>query len=232
MCLWALALVIVFAVVVEVSGLAVLGLAAAIGTGAVTGEALAKLARRRREQINEAWPSVLESLESAVAAGMSLLEAFRELAESHNLGVAGEFADLVERFEAGGSLDDGLVGLARSIGLPSVDLTIEVLRQVSRSGGQGLAAALRRQGETARQQQLLIAEVRAKQGWVLGTAKLAVAAPWVVICLVSLRPENARLYAQPTGQAITLLGLVASIFAFRLVAQIGRVETAKRVFAW
>ena len=229
--LLALSAVVTFALVMELDGLAVLALAVTVGEVALVLESIARRASSRSIAVTEAWPSVLESLESAAIAGLSLLEAFRELAEAHSLVVAREFAELVVDLESGLTMDAALAQFGARFGLPCCDLTVEILRQVVRSGGQGLVAALRSQAEAARQHELVIGEIQAKQGWVLGTAKLAVAAPWVVIALVSVRAESARLYASPTGVGITLAGLAASVVAFRFVTLLGKVEFDRRVFA-
>jgi len=220
-----------FALVTEFDGLAVLALAVTAGEVALVLESVGRRARRRAVAVTEAWPSVLESLESAAIAGLSLLEAFRELAEAHSFAVANEFAELVADLESGLSMDAALANFGSRFGLPCCDLTVETLRQVVRSGGQGLVLALRSQADSARHQELIVGEVQAKQGWVIGTAKLAVAAPWVVIAMVSLRAENARLYASPTGVAITIFGLGASVIAFRFVTLLGKVDFERRVFA-
>lgn len=220
-----------FSITYELLHLVVLAFAVTMGAAALVLEAVSRRANRRAAQISDAWPSVLESLESAASSGLSLLEAFRELSDSHNSVVAEEFALVVADLDSGASFDEALLRLRGRLGLPCTDLTVEILRQVVRSGGRGLTAALRRQAATAREQALLIGEIEAKQGWVLGTAKLAVASPWIVIALIAIRPENSASYASPTGLFITAAGLAASVLAFRLVSLMGRVDYERRVFA-
>ena len=222
---------VLFAMIYEILKLAVLALAVAIGVLAIFYEWLQKRANRRTKEIIESWPSVLESLESAAISGMTITEAFRELGEAHSSIVANDFAKAIAALDGGESFDEMLNRLRKSLGKPTCDLTIEIIRQVHRGGGQGLVAALRAQSEAAREHDLLIGEVQAKQGWVIGTAKLAVAAPWIVAALISLRPENAAVFQTPIGITVMLGGLIASVFAFRLVTVLGKVETERRVFA-
>ena len=217
------------ATISELTGLVVVGCAIAVGELALILELIGKRASRRSKDIAEAWPTVLESLESAAIAGLSLTEAFRELADSHHSVVSGEFQLLCAELESGFSVENALANLGRRLALPCSDLTVEILCQVQRCGGQGLVASLRNQAASAREHELLVGELQAKQGWVLGTAKLAVAAPWVVIGLISMRAENASLYASETGVGITLFGLLASIVAFRLVVAFGRLDFNLRV---
>ena len=62
-----------------------------------------------------------------------------------------------------------------------------------------------------------LGEVQAKQGWVVGIAKLALATPWLVVAMLGTRPENAILYNSPTGLALLLGGLIACILAFAAI---------------
>ncbi|MFM6962991.1 MAG: type II secretion system F family protein [Micrococcales bacterium] len=223
--------VLIVALVYELPGLIVLAVAASVGSLALAADFVGKRANLRSKRIVEEWPVVLESLESAVSSGLSLLEAFRDIAEAHSMHVSADFEVLCAELERGINVDEALQHLAGRLAMPTCDLTIQTLRQVNRAGGLGLTQSLHAQANLVREQELLVEQLQAKQGWVLGTAKIAVASPWVVIALVSLRAENARLYASVPGVAITAFGLVASILAYRLVSKIGRIDVAERVFA-
>lgn len=220
-----------FGVSFEALHLTVLSLAVSTGALAIALEWLGNRASMRSAEITELWPAVLESLESAAASGMSLTEAIRELAESHNFALAKEFSKTLQLLESGVAFDGAIKALGDSLGLPATDLTVEILRQVQSSGGEGLIPALRAQAANAREHELVVGEVQAKQGWVIGTAKLAVAAPWLVVALVAIRPENAALYQTPMGTTIMLFGLIASAFAFRLVSILGTVRLERRVLS-
>jgi hypothetical protein len=49
--------------------------------------------------------------------------------------------------------------------------------------------------------------------------------------MLATRPENARAYASAEGSMILFLGLVVSIFAFRLVQILGELSVSPRVFS-
>ena len=70
-----------------------------------------------------------------------------------------------------------------------------------------------------------------KQSWVLGTAKIAVGAPWVVVALLASRVENAATYNTSSGALVLSLGFVLSLFAYRLVHVLGALPPEPRVFA-
>jgi tight adherence protein B len=74
-------------------------------------------------------------------------------------------------------------------------------------------------------------QIAAKQGWVLGTAKVAVAAPWLIVILLASQPDNAKAYSSAAGSLLLLSGLVASIVAVRLISLIGAIDEPRRVLA-
>lgn len=187
-------------------------------------------AARRQRRILECWPIVIESLESAASAGMSLLESLRDLAESQQLFVAREFAECCRDLDSGINFDLAMSRLKTSLGNAAADFTIELLRVANSLGSAGYVPALRNQAAVLRGETSLMSELAAKQGWVVGTAKLAVAAPWFVVLILSFRSENAQLYSSAVGTTILLLGLFASALALRMVYRIGNFAQTQRVF--
>ena len=107
----------------------------------------------------------------------------------------------------------------------------ETMRLVHDSGGQGFQAALRQQRLIIREANSVAQQIEVKQGWVIGTAKISVAAPWVIVILLASREENSDAYSSIQGSLLLLLGLFASVLAIRLITRIGRVENQTRVFA-
>ncbi len=212
----------------EVPGLT---LAVAVGVIAIEYELVLQKANRRQKQILEAWPIVLESLESAAISGMSILESLRDLAESEHLFVSREFAQCCREIDSGIGLDESLRKLKGQLANPAADATIELIVITNQFGSAGYVSSLRNQATSLRGETNLQRELAAKQGWVFGTAKLAVAAPWLIVTVLSLRSENAEIYRASTGTSILLIGLVASSFALWLVYRIGKTTFTSRVFA-
>lgn len=212
----------------KVSGLS---LAIFAGSLAFEFEFLSIRAARRQRQILECWPIVIESLESAAVAGMSLVESLRDIAESEQLLVAQEFAECCSGLDAGLGFDQSLFALKSRLSNPAADFTIELLRIANSLGSSGYVSALRNQAISLRSDASLAAELAAKQGWVVGTAKLAVTAPWLIVLILSFRPENAQLYASILGTTLLIIGLFASALALRMVYRIGSLTRMQRVFA-
>jgi tight adherence protein B len=222
---------LVFAAVQDAFRVLLLSISSCVAVLAIELELLNSKAQARRKQIEEEWPTVLESLESAAQSAMSLIDSLRDLAESAHLVVAKDFAFACSLCDRGVSLDEALSTLKPRFALATCDSTIELLRLVNDSGGAGFISALRHQASAIRQESNIAQQIAAKQGWVIGTAKIAVAAPWLIVALLATRPENARAYASVEGSLLLLFGLLASIFAIRLITLIGTIDRSQRVLA-
>lgn len=227
----AISLLLVFALVQDTFGVWILSLSVCVALLALAIEALSIRARARARQVSDEWPSVLESLESAAQSGMSLLDSIRDLAESTQLLVSKDFAFAYQLCERGVGLDTSLTQLKQRFGLSICDSTIETLRLVNDSGGAGYLPALRHQSRAIRASSSVSQQIQAKQGWVLGTAKIAVAAPWLIVVLLSGRPENAASYSSLQGSMLLLAGLAASVVAVYLISKIGKTDEQIRVLA-
>jgi tight adherence protein B len=107
---------------------------------------------------------------------------------------------------------------------------IELIRLVHLSGGAGYLDSLRAQAQNTRSEIATWGELESKQGWVTGTAKLALVAPWIIVLFLSSRPENVEIYNTNEGLAILLLGLTVSLVAYRLIGLLGNLAKPKRVF--
>jgi len=226
-----LPVLLAFAVVQDLLEVTLLSTAVALGVLGVELEALGVKARARVRQIEDEWPSVVESLESAAQSGLGLIESLRDIAESSQLAVATDFAELCGDCDSGVRLDAALERLKGRLALPCCDLTIETLRLANDSGSEGYQQTLHNQAKSIRERTALNQQIAAKQGWVLGTAKVAVTAPWLIVALLAMRSENADVYNSDLGSLLLATGLFASFVAIRLIAVMGRIETHVRVLA-
>ena len=187
-------------------------------------------ARLRRRAVAQAWPEILDALLSASSSGLPLFEAFIELSSTGPVVLRHHFKALERDLDAGLDLNDGLRNLRDTMADVNVDRLVELVRIVSDSGGQGFHAALRSQAVLARQDLALAGELESKQGWVSGTAKVAIMAPWLVVVMLCARKENVVAYSSPQGAAILLTGLIVSIIAYRLIQLFGSFSEPVRVF--
>jgi tight adherence protein B len=99
------------------------------------------------------------------------------------------------------------------------------LRLTNRVGGSDLGAVLRSLSVMLREDARLRGELEARQSWTVNAARLAVAAPWLVLGLMSFRPAAVVAYRSWTG-ALVLIGVLAvSGFAYYLMVRAARLPS-------
>jgi tight adherence protein B len=217
-------------VVASIFKVAALGLFISLGALAFSLEALTLLARNRQRNLQQLWPEVIDALQSAIVAGLSLAEALDDLALTGPTRLRPYFMRLNARVDEGIPFGEAIDLFKAELGSPSADLLGEMLRLVQASGSQSLSRTLKSQAKYMRQELALSGQIESKQGWVTGTAKIAVLAPWVVVAMLSTRPENAQAYNSPAGLSVLLVGFLLCLIAYRLVHVLGGLPAQPRVF--
>jgi tight adherence protein B len=213
--------------VVEVAALsAVAALAAASAPFVWLRARRSRLLRLRRGL----WPDVCDLLIASVRAGMSLPDAVGSLADSAPVELRPAFAGFARDVAASGHFDSSAQRLKVALSDPVADRIVETLRMARQVGGTELAPVLRALAASVRADAALRAEVESRQSWIRGAAILGVAAPWVILALLALRPEGARAYGSPEGIVLILAGAVVSFVAFRVMLRLGRLPEPRRWF--
>jgi tight adherence protein B len=96
-------------------------------------------------------------------------------------------------------------------------------------GGSDLGRLLRNLSTFLREDARTRSEIEARQSWTVYAARLAVAAPWLVLALLATRPESVAAYARPAGAVVLGVGALACLVAYRLMLRIARVPEERRV---
>jgi tight adherence protein B len=187
-------------------------------------------ARAHRRATRVVWPDVVDHLVSAVRSGLALPESVVTLAESGPPITRAAFAGFERDYRMTGGFADSLDRLKDRLADPVADRIIETLRMSREVGGNELTTVLRNLATYLRQDAAIRSEVEARQSWVVNAARLGVAAPWIVLLLLSTRPEAAAAYNSPTGIAVILVGLGLSAVAYRIMIGIGRLPEERRWF--
>ena len=223
------AALIVFVMAAGVSASVPIGLAFAVFAGYAP-VALVRLRRRQRSvELRELWPDVVDNLASAVRAGLSLPEAIAELAERGPEPLRRTFAAFGQDFRATGRFDRSLDRLKDTLADPTGDRIVEALRMARAVGGSDLGRLLRTLSQFIREDLRVRAELEARQSWTVNAARLALAAPWVVLGLFALRPHAVSAYNTPLGVVVLALGGAVSLVAYRIMLRVGRLPVDPRV---
>jgi tight adherence protein B len=71
--------------------------------------------------------------------------------------------------------------------------------------------------------------MESRQAWTVNGARLAVAAPWLVLLIMSFQSDVIRRYASPAGVVILWLGAVLCVVAYWSMMRIGRLPVERRI---
>ena len=177
------------------------------------------------------WPDVVDSLVAAVRSGASLPAAVSSLTVA-SPRIVHEAAEAFERqFRQSGNFDACINVVKATWADPAADRIVETLRLGRHVGGSDVTTILRGLGGYLRQESAIRQEVEARQGWIRTAARIGVAAPWVVLTLLSTRPEAAAAYNSPSGITVILIGLGVTVVAYRMMLAVGVLPEPRRWMA-
>ncbi|CAN5495705.1 type II secretion system F family protein [soil metagenome] len=186
-------------------------------------------ARSRRNQLRDVWPDVVDHVASAVRAGLALPEALVQLADRGPEDLRPAFALFADDYRATGRFADSLDMLKDRLADPVADRLVEALRIAREVGGSDLGRVLRALSQFLREDARSRAELEARQSWTVNAARLAMAAPWVVLILMATQQSALLAYQEPVGVLILAIGAAMSLLAYRLMVLLGRLPEEQRV---
>lgn len=185
--------------------------------------------RMHQKAVRKAWPDVVDSLLSAVRAGLSLPEAVCALGLKGPTVLRPAFNEFAADYRSTGSFVEALGELGTQLADPVADRVIAALRIAREVGGNDLGAVLRTLSLLLREDARVRGEIEARQSWTINAARLAVAAPWITLALLSTRPEAMRAYNSAAGAMVLLAASALSFVAYRSMMLISRLPTEPRL---
>jgi tight adherence protein B len=220
---------VAFVVVLGTSRVLVIGLAFGLFAALLP----VSLVRRRRSQrtreLREVWPEAVDNLASGVRAGLSLPEALTQLGVRGPEQLRSAFRRFGEDYRATGRFAEALDRLKADLADPVGDRVVEALRMAREVGGTDLGRLLRTLSTFLREDARTRAELETRQGWTVNAARLALAAPWVLLLLLSTQPNAVAAYNQPSGAVVLVVGGAVSVLAYRVMLRIARLPVERRV---
>jgi tight adherence protein B len=222
---------LVFLVLLVVSGtppvaLAFGSMAAWLPVAIVSGRA-----RRRQRELADVWPEAVDNLASAVRAGLSLPEALAGLATRGPDALRPAFRAFASDYQTTGRFSDSLDRLKEALADPVGDRVVEGLRVAREVGGGELGRLLRNLSSYLRDDQRTRSELESRQAWTVNGARLAVAAPWLVLFMLCFQPDVIGRYSSPGGVLVLAGGAASCLVAYRLMLRVGRLPVERRVLA-
>jgi tight adherence protein B len=190
---------------------------------------VASRARRRQRDFAEVWPEAVDNLASAVRAGLSLPDALGQLSVRGPEPLRTSFDAFALDYQVTGRFGESLDRLKQRLADPVGDRVVEGLRVAREVGGGDLGRLLRNLSGYLREDVRTRGELESRQAWTVNGARLAVAAPWLVLLFMSFQTEVIRRYASPTGALVLAVGAALCLVAYRLMMRIGRLPVEGRI---
>lgn len=175
------------------------------------------------------WPNYLDAIHSEIWAGSSVQQALIDCSPRAPKAAAWAFLEMEKDLNSGLDLDASLVNLKSRLASPITDRFVEITRLAHGLGGHGFLPGLKAQANQLRLENSNWEEINVKQSWVISSARLAVFAPWLILLVLGTRAETATAFNSETGLIILLIGLFASLLAFRMVRFLAKLPQRKRI---
>jgi tight adherence protein B len=188
-------------------------------------------ARKRQRELAEVWPEAVDNLASAVRAGLSLAEALSQLGGRGPEPLRPAFVAFATDYQVTGRFGECLDRLKVRLSDPVGDRVVEGLRIAREVGGGELGSLLRNLSTYLREDARTRSELESRQAWTVNGARLAVAAPWLVLLMLSFQREVITRYASPSGVVVLVAGAGLCLVAYRLMVRIGRLPAERRVLS-
>ncbi|MDO4252670.1 MAG: type II secretion system F family protein [Rothia sp. (in: high G+C Gram-positive bacteria)] len=192
---------------------------------------LGQRAHKRQAMIAGLWPDVVDHLRSGIRAGLSLPEALLQLQYRGPEQLQPAFEEFAADYRSTGDFLASLENLKARLADPVADDIVEALKLTRQVGGTDLGRLLGTLSDFLRDRARTRAELEARQSWTVNTAKLAVVAPWVVLCFMATQPGTVQVYNSFAGFMVMAGGLLVSVLAYRLMLRVGALPAQKRVLA-
>jgi tight adherence protein B len=180
---------------------------------------------RRLARFEQLFPNTIDTISSALEAGMSLPQSLESIAREMPPPIGTEFSRVLRELSMGSSLTEGLRGLLRRVPSGDVDIFVTAVEIQYRVGG-NLSGILRTIAHTIRERlkmrsevSVLTAQQRAST-WIVTGAPIAIAA---VISLVS--PDYmVRLFDPGIGRVMLAYAVISVAIGFYILRRIADIE--------
>lgn len=188
-----------------------------------------RMRARRHSDLRAVWPEAIDQLSSAVRAGMAIPEALSALAVRGPAQLRPAFEQFAADYRASGRFGQCLDDLKDRLADPVGDRVCETLRVTREVGGTEVGSVLRTLSRFMREEGRVRAELESRQQTTVNGARLAVAAPWLVLLLLGTQSATLAAYDTPLGLTILGIGAAVCLVAYRMMMRLGRLPREQRV---
>ena len=214
------------ALTLTVTAVPVAALLGAIAGGWIPSLLQSRRATRLAKQRAHRWPDLLDDLTSGVRAGLSLPQALQACGAKVDPHLREAFAACDQHYRRTGDFAASLEILRERGADPVLERIVHALAIAREVGGTDLTQVLRALGGFVREDLQVRGEIAARQSWTVNAARLAVAAPWIVLVMLSSRPATVAAYRTGEGALVLLAIAACSAIAYTVMQRVARVGTA------
>jgi tight adherence protein B len=222
---------VAFVVIQAVSRTVPVAVAFALMAGYAPIAVVKQRAAKRQREFAEVWPDAVDNLASAVRAGLSLPDALSALGTNGPEALRDSFDQFALDYQVTGRFHESLDRLKVRLADPVGDRVVEGLRIAREVGGGELGRLLRNLSGYLRDEARTRSEMESRQAWTVNGARLAVAAPWVVLLLMSFQSGSVTAYSSGAGVVVLAIGALLCLAAYRMMMRIGRLPVERRILA-
>ena len=217
--------VTVAALVTVIAHSGLLGSLAGAATLLVPVAASRWLRRRRRRRLLYQLPDCLDLLASSLRSGLGLMPAMQYLAEHQRPPIAQELGLVIRKHRLGGSLEDSLEEMQRSIGGAEIALFVTAVVVVRQLGG-NLSEILARLSQTLREKQTIEGKISALTAQGKMQARIVGLLPVALLVVMTRMEPRAMglMYTTGRGWATLLVLAVLEISGALLLRRIVRID--------
>ena len=217
--------VTVAALVTAIAHSGLLGSLAGAATLLVPVAASRWLRRRRRRRLLYQLPDCLDLLASSLRSGLGLMPAMQYLAEHQRPPIAQELGLVIRKHRLGGSLEDSLEEMQRSIGGAEIALFVTAVVVVRQLGG-NLSEILARLSQTLREKQTIEGKISALTAQGKMQARIVGLLPVALLVVMTRMEPRAMglMYTTRRGWATLLVLAVLEVSGALLLRRIVRID--------
>ena len=186
---------------------------------------------QRQSALREQWPEVVDHLRSAIRAGLSLPESLSQLATVGPDALRPVFRDFALDYRATANFTVALDQLGERLADPVADKILTALRITREVGGTDLGHTLATLASFLRDDVRTRGELAARQSWIVSAARLAVAAPWLLLLVLGTQEAAKQAYMSAGGVILLLVGLAVSFVCYRVMLRLGALPVEERVLS-
>lgn len=197
-------------------GLPVFGFAMAVLLFCLPWYAVRRMARKRKEQIEDQLADSMVSMASAIKAGLSLAQSLEILATQSPRPISQEFEQMMTEYKLGKTLDEVLEETRERLGSENFALFAAAM-QASRESGGRLNEVIDRIARSIREMQRLERKIESETAQARSSAFYMSLAPVVILLLYYFFVDpvsTTRLFTTFFGQVMLSISLVLNVVAY------------------